>query len=430
MQQYWDILGTERVLNITAGGNNQGQSQLMQKLAKRDPQEFTRHAPALLETLKGDERANFEALLYQIKADSENADDRIAANDWLDTQKSVKRELNAANVTQLLQMALVARKLKREDAAGWIDYAAAIAGQIPNGQQQWGGAVAQLGYDAATQFVEGAKPAAEFRFWLMASMGLAREGDVANAQRALARMEELAKTPELVEAGKKQDYNNPTRQIAEARQFVALALAKTDAMEALDLLTKTASPQRGGLLMEIADRALDAKNNAAVQRAIREIFAQKNGNADEFARAASLAQEISPQLGAEFWPEALKRALPEKGNEFDDDYRPSVGAWAFYHARLDAGQSRVLIEREWNWRLPAAVKTKDQEYSFDKQNLRMLEMGMAAVDPARALEMREESRAQLAKPGAATPAAVLLGAAILASDAQRARLNPNPRYFD
>ena len=178
----------------------------------------------------------------------------------------------------------------------------------------------------------------------------------------------------------------------------------------------------------IADRAISAKNSPVAERALRQIFELENGNVEKFALAASLGQTLNPQLGAELWPLALKRAQPDKNNQmYGGGYQPSVGMWAFYHAALDPALSRVLIEREWNWRLPAAVKTKDAEYSQDKQLLGQLEMGMAAVDPARALEMREQDRAQVQKDGIIA-ADVDLAAALLASDVERARLGVDSRY--
>lgn len=429
-QGYWDILGTARIADLLEreGDKNQrnwGVTQFAGQLAKRDPAEFARRAPALIALADDGERPALEAKLFALRAASDEADDRIAANAWLDEQKMVKREINDDSVTQLLQMAVVAHKLKREDAASWLDYGAAIAAQLKAGGEGqsgvWGSALAQIGAEAMTPFVEEMKPPVEFSFWQGASVALARNGDLAGAKAALARMEELGQTPELIERGKKQQWDNPAAQLDRARQSVAVALAATDAAGALEMVPATGQEwDRINNLLLIADRAIQSKDGATAEKVLRQAMQMRSGNAEKFALAASLAQQLDPKLGAEMWADALKRTVPDKADDFGG-YRPSVGMWAFYHANLDAGQSRVLLEREWDWRLPAAVKTKDEEYSSDGYILSQLEIGMAAVDPARALEMRDEARAKAGKADAATKGDIGLAAAILATPAQRAR---------
>ena len=132
------------------------------QLERRDPQEFLKRAPALIELVgkDGQQALALEAKVYALRAVSGEADDRIAANAWLDEQKAVKREINATSVTQLLQMAVVADRLKREDAAGWLDYAAAIAAQLKGNVLLggWGEPLARLGWGAMTPFVDEMTP--------------------------------------------------------------------------------------------------------------------------------------------------------------------------------------------------------------------------------------------------------------------------------
>ncbi len=430
-QGYWDVLGTARMAELLERGDEgNGRQwnvlQFAEQLAKRDAAEFLRRAPALLKLVGDEGSPTLEAKIFALRALSDDADDRIAAGAWLDEQKEIKREINAASVTRLLQMALVAHNLKREDAAGWLDYGAAIAAQLRTGvdneSRSWGATLAQIGAQAIPPFVEEMKPTTEFNFWQGASVQLAQSGDLPAAKRALARMEELAQTPELVEQGKKQQWDNPASQLDRMRQSVALALAETDAAGALQLSPTTGREwERAGSLLVIADRAMRAGDNATAEKVLRQIAEMRSGNVEKFALVASLAQQLDPKLGAELWPGALKRTMPDKENDFGG-YRPSVAMWAFYHAGLDAGQSRVLLEREWDWRLPAAIKTRDEEYSSDGRILVQLAMGMAAIDPARALEMRDEARAKASKVGAVKSADVDVAAAILATPAQRARL--------
>ncbi len=438
-QDYWDVLGTARVIALLERASDKesrgyGAYQFATQLAERDAAEFLRNAPALI-ALAGQENAPaLQAKLFALRAVAGEASDRSAANAWIDGQKADKREINAESVTQLLQMAVVANKLKRDDAATWLDYAAAIAAQLKGGgdgqSEVWGGALAQLGADAMAPFAEEMKPVAEFAFWRGASLGLAKNGDVASAKSALARLEVLAQTPELKEQGEKQEWNNPARQIESARQSVALALAQTDAAGALELAPTTdRSWERIGALLVIADRAIAARDEATAKKALVQASELRNGNVEKFALAASLAQKLDAPFAAPLWASALKRAMPDKDDAFGSgSYQPSAAMWAFYHASLDAARSRVMLEREWIWRLPAAVKTKDEEYSFDVSRLSQLEIGMAAVDPARALELRDQARAQIAKPDEAATADVGLAAAILATPAQRARFGVDARF--
>ena len=429
---YWDALGATRTGAIAARGGEKGDATLNYalELSRRDPAEFARRAPALIEAVDAEMRPTLEARWMEIRAGSADAAQRQTASDWLDGQKTVKREVNARSVAQLLQMAGVARKLGRADAEGWFDYAAALATQTGGGVQgqnlSWGRALGSMGTEAIAHFVDGMKPAAEFGVWATASAELAQNGDAAGANRALARLDELAQTPELQAADKKQTYNTAANQIETARRGVALALASTDAGAALEMALKLSDDwNKLSVLLVVADRAITAKAPDVAEKSLREAMKLREGNPRKFALAASLAQTLNSQLGAEFWPAALGRALPDQSNA-GDRYRPSVGYWAFYHAHLDPAQSRVLVEREWNWRLPAAIENKDKEYSNDAQMLGALEMGMAALDPARALEMRQAARAALGdKAGGAD---VGLAAAIVADDAQRARLGLEGRY--
>ena len=435
-QQYGKYLDAARNLDVI-GRIEKGQrpynaQNFAQKLERSNPQEFLRFAPDLMKMLAESQQQSLQARVFALRAASDEADDRIAANAWLDEQKAEKREINAASVTRLLEMAIVADKLKREDAASWLDYAAAIAAQLKGGaggnSRVWGASLAQIGARAMPPFVEEMKAPAEFDFWQGASVAFVRAGDVAASRAALARAEVLAQTPELVEQGKKQNWNNPATQLEQTRRSVALALAETDAKAALEIMPANGDDWgRAEGLLAIADRAVAAKDRETAEKVLGQIGELKLGNVEKFALAASLAQELDPQLAAPLWADALARTMPTGKDNFDLN-RASVGMWAFYHARLDAARSRVLIEREWNWRLPAAVKTKNEEYSSDGYILSQLEMGMAAVDPFRALEMRDEARAQTGKPGAPATAEVGLAAAILATPKQRARFGADSRF--
>ena len=435
-QDYWAVLGTARLAALLERADDTpnrayGAYLFSVELEQREPADFVRRAPALIPLAGAEGRPALEAKLFALRAASDDADDRIAANAWLDEQKNAKREINAQSVTQLLRMAIVADKLKREDAASWLDYAAAIAAQLKSGAEaqggQWGAALAHIGAPTLAPFAEEMKPNVEFALWEGASVKLAKTGDMAGAQAAIERMETLAQTLELGDPNLKRAWNSPLNRIEDARQNIALAIAPTDAARALQLMPTTRqSGERATALLVIADRAIAANDGATATKALNLVEQISNKGSDDSALAASLAQRIDASFAAPLWADALNRATPDI--VFVGNIQQTVAMWAFYHAPLDSARSRVMLEREWNWRLPAAVKTKDQEYSAEVLTLSQLEIGMAAVDPARALEMRDEARAQTSRPGVAANADIGLAAAILATPDQRARFGVGARF--
>lgn len=177
----------------------------------------------------------------------------------------------------------------------------------------------------------------------------------------------------------------------------------------------------------IADRAMRAGQFEIAATALRSAMKTNISNPEGFALAASLAQEVNPQLGDDLWAQSLRKALPPP-NDDGFGFEPSVAMWAFYRARVDAGQSRVLIEREWSWRLPKAAQIKgDDDRREASFAVNRLAMAMAALDPARALEMRAQAMEQLYADKPA-PANLALAATLLMSDAQRARWGVDARF--
>ncbi len=384
--------------------------------------------------LDDEQKSEIDAAYNWASAQSPDEIVKLSLNNWVDAQKAVKRSIDAGNVTQLLRVAAVAHRLKRDDADDLSDYAAAIAAQLKvdgNTAETWGDPLAKSGYAAAQSFVEGMKPVPEFRLWVAAAGDIAGQGDIAGGQKALARMEELATTPDLIGLAAREGWNNPTYEIEQVRAQIARALAVTDAASAQQLAASISQQSsRTETSLVVAERAIEANQPAVAEAALRVAMQLEIGNPENYALAASLAQEVSPQLGEELWADALRRAVPtEKREASRGTFWPSVAMWAFYHARLDKGQSRVLLEREWNWRLPAAVKAgQDKEIDEnDVASINALVMAMGAVDPARALEMRAEA-AQKVK-SLAGKANVGLAAALLMNEAQRARFGLDSHLF-
>ena len=435
---YWDTLGWERMdeLSNREGKNRDwNRTRFALELAQREPAIFLQRAPELLKQVNDEYRPEVEAKWRLVQADKGDADAKIEANNWVDEQKAIKKSIDAASVTQLLRVAAVAHQLNRADADDLSDYAAAIANQIkPTGDdaQNWGAILGPLGYAATARFVDGMKPIAEFKAWQSAMPNIAKTGDVAGSKAAIARMEELAATPEWVELARTHSWENPVSQIEYIRVEAARALADTDIPAALSLIADLGDTDYGRARASrtIADRAIKAGDFAVAQSQLRSAMKTNISNPEGFALAASLAQQVSPEFGAELWADALNKANPpRRDDDFGRGFEPSVAMWAFYHARLDAAQSRALIEREWNWRLPKATKAKDPNNEIDDGEQiawsEALIMAMGAIDPARALEMRAQAShatGQLAR------ANVGLAAVLLMNDAQRARWGVDSQF--
>ena len=403
-------------------------------LAGREPKNFGARRDELIAGLDDEQQAEIEAAWNWARAKSPDEAEKFALNDWIDAQKAVKRSIDAPNVLQLLRVAAVAHRLGRDDAGDLSDYAAAIAAQLKvdgNTAENWGDPLAKSGYAAASSFVEGMKPIPEFKLWWTATGDIANAGDIAGAQKALARMEVLAATPDWIALAARESWNNPTSQIEQVRAQIARALAKTDAASAQKLAASIEEQSdRTETSLVVADRAIEAGQPEVAAAALRVAMQLEIGNPENYALAASLAQQVSPQLGAELWADALRRAVPtEKRDASQGTFWPSVAMWAFYHARLDKGQSRVTLEREWNWRLPAAAKASaDKEIDEnDVASIDALVMAMGVVDPARALEMRIEAQKRVKS--LAGKANVGLAAALLMNEAERTRFGLDSHLF-
>ena len=100
------------------------------ELARRDPAQLLRRAPELLGNSTGEARENLEAQLNLVRAASDDAGRAPTRARGSTSRSRSSAKSSRRSVTQLLQMAAVAQKLKRDDASQWLDYAAAVAAQI------------------------------------------------------------------------------------------------------------------------------------------------------------------------------------------------------------------------------------------------------------------------------------------------------------
>ena len=274
-------------------------------------------------------------------------------------------------------------------------------------------------------FAEGRDAPTEFKLWGYTLPSMARAGDLKSAQQALARMETLLGDPAMAEAAeqaRKQRRYLPAQQLEDAQSTVAGALAPTDPVAAFALAQKTTDIfTRVNAMTGVGKGAQKAGNADIAEKALRDVMKARIGNVEYFAQAAPIGAQVSPQLGAELFAVAKDKALPK--NERGGFSPPSIGAWAFYHAPYDAAQSRVLIEREWDWRLPAASQTKNDFTSNDYGALYELVHGMTAVDTARSAQMQTQVDALETKNYGKAMSQFDIAVAALATAQQRAKLD-------
>ena len=440
----WEILGTAGIEQYIRR-NGPPRAQIIAlfgaELARREPAAFLKRAPELLQAMQGDPdageaREDLEAQLYLSRAATGTATDDAAAraeiNGWLDDQKEVKREINARSVTRLLQMGAVAGKLKREDAGQWLDYAAALATQLGNArgaESAWSAPLANLGYDATARLAEDWDAPAEFALWASVAPIMARDGDIVGARRALARLQTLALDPAISKNNGLGNYATSPYRLGSARLQLVGALASSDAPAAFELANQI---QEAGLrsraLLVVADGAHELNNAELSEKALRQATSVPSSSAEIFALAASLGAQNNAQLGRELFALARDKAAPDEAQQNSGFAQPSIAMWALYHAPVDAAQSRVLIEREWDWRLPAAVKDKDEIYAPNVSALYDLAKAMITIDEARGAQMQAAADAIGAKAYDKVTSQFEVTAAALATPAQRARLGVDARY--
>ncbi len=430
----WDVLGADNIEKYLRR-NGEPSPEIMTlfgaELARRDPAQLLKRAPELLGNSTGETRENLEAQINLLRAAGDDAGQRVDANAWLDEQKQVKREIKPRSVTQLLQMAAVADKLKREDAAQWLDYAAAVAAQLGAGArgqtQLWAGPLAALGYDAAKNMAEGRSVSDEFKLWGDLAPALANAGDFKGARAALARLEALARDPEIIKGDSPNNWETSPRRLDYVRQALARTFAPTEPVAALELAGQIKDEfTRARAMLQVAGGAQTAGNAEVAENALRLVMEANIGNVEYFAQAAAIGALVRPQLGQEFFAIAKDKALPKRAETSFSP--PSIGEWAFYHAPYDAAQSRVLIEREWDWRLPAARKNKDDGGFSDYRSLYDLVKGMAAVDSGRAAEMQVAADAIEKKNYGREMSQFDIAIVALSTAAQRARLGLDAQY--
>lgn len=346
-----------------------------------------------------------------LHAASTDGADQKSAQAWLEREKAQSGGISAATVTRYLSMARVARGLKLPEADGLLDFAAQIADQLPaptrlSNAQKWGTQIAPLGGDALAGFIENWDAPARLAAWGGAARDFATTGDIESARRALKTLDALAEDPAIKAANAKQTgvrsyVTTPELVIQGARGALVRALSERDPAAALLESAAIADdfPRQNALLW-VANGARLRGDKATAIAALRQVFEFNIGNTEPFALAAWYGAQIDPALGEELFAKArarVEKKSPQSRSRF------GLGDVAYYLARRDPAQSRVLVEREWS-QLAPSFGQKTGEFGDSNRNSEATKLvrAMLVIDPARGAEMAvqlETAEAGIPDPG-------------------------------
>ncbi|RYX82152.1 hypothetical protein EON83_20760 [bacterium] len=170
---------------------------------------------------------------------------------------------------------------------------------------------------------------------------------------------------------------NPAWAYGQAVQEIIPLIGAQNPAKALELAKQVAVSDQGP---EQRARALASAAQYQTPAIAAPIYreAVKLIDAHSAPRIAALVWERDPKLGAELFAVARQKAEDEANG--DMHWRNAWAPFAFYYARVNPAQSRLILEREWS---------KSLRERADADQLTALVAAMAAVDAHRALEMAQ-----------------------------------------
>jgi hypothetical protein len=185
--------------------------------------------------------------------------------------------------------------------------------------------------------------------------------------------------------------DNPTYAFGKAALPVIEAIQKSDADGALALARRVRSTEHRPLALALAAQAQDSE---AATQLFGEAFAAADsvGWSMSFSsrgvhtRIAAMAYDKVPALGRRLFTDLKARLARLRPDESIDAAPPQN--FAFYYARVDPLESRLLLEREWGKQVERYEKSdtviswRGAEYA----------LAMAVLDVERALEMVRQLR--------------------------------------
>ncbi|RYG69848.1 hypothetical protein EON80_09030, partial [bacterium] len=205
------------------------------------------------------------------------------------------------------------------------------------------------------------------------------------------RMEALLPDAEKSTAAKvtPQYEQKPADLVRWSRVVVANKLAETDPAAAFAMGDDLQDYDRAQLYLKVGRYAVKLGQNELATKSLRASIKVPFAPYETGALAATVALEYDPQLADEFFEkgwDAVKPRPDQEATGFDLPLVPYVQA----RAGKWAGESRILIEREWARLLPKLKPDDEQHYYQQAENLKTLVGAMALIDPLRAVEMAEQ----------------------------------------
>jgi hypothetical protein len=445
LDDYWDAIGTEKLLALTlqkdtalppgemdaakADWSKAGSAvfYLLGQSVRHDSAWLLRNGAALLKKAphpKDDsERFAAEAAFATVAALQGDAEARTLVTQWLDfaaAQKD-KPNQNVENATRLFRLAGIAYALGHKNADGLLLAALTFADQagkkaITDNAYNWGTSLG-IGGPAAFRQIDDEWPIEARINALTGAVRQIAPLDLARAKMLLDKIQAIkddAAYKKLLESADQAAQRMP-QQIAAAQRVWHRAQIKADFDSALKWLDDKKDFD-WDLRVEIVREAHKQKKFDVAARLIKPTLAQGYAPEGALSYFAALSQSFDADLSAKLFAKAEELA---KAQNNDYDYR-SRSDYAFYLAPTSPAQARLWLENAWllSKKLPKA----NQWVIAATQN--HLSSAMVALDPVRALELLGEAEADDNR----TQARARLAAYLLADEAGRAVLRAENNY--
>ena len=224
------------------------------------------------------------------------------------------------------------------------------------------------------QLLESIEPGSGYDAWAYAE-AIPVVAKTRGVEAALPLLDELEKMPEPQQQGDRQISNmKPEFAFGQAARGIISLLGQTSPDAALALARRVKSETHRP--RALANAARFQKGEVAA-RLWRE--AVERARAEEAPRMAAQAGEFGPKLGVQLFEIARGRVENESKNGWSDDRL--WPAFAFYFARVDAAQARLILEKSWS----AATAKKAEGHA-----LSAIARAMSAIDARRAWEMARQ----------------------------------------
>lgn len=400
----WDILGSKRIESLVLkgtgerGGSDWFWVQYLETLAHREPKTFLARESELQATTNVTGQEGFQRLKMLAQAKAGDAAQKAEVRAWLSEEEKRRLDLSMPSVLQLLSVAEVAAQLDPKQGAMWLEYADQVMGQLDfkrGGDSVWtlGRLTARVSPSAPQKIGQDWTPAGQMEILTIAMQTWSEDNNLKAAQAGWNRLNALS-AQMLKHPGPKnrRDRDIVSYSLRQAQGSYVLLLAKNDPKSALALVMapKNTDYRKRNYLFAIARLAIRAKQSEVAKAAIKALNATPQGGSVSTSEVAEITQEFDPVLAGTLWSREFSKGRSDFVEEWQQRNTSDV-AYARTRARKWPGESRILLEREWQKRFQALPKKKtpqrDYYYEYSANPLSSVIEAMARVSPQRALEL-------------------------------------------